>query len=107
MLVLARKNYLKSQINVHGVIFDTKLQWSNQVAQCIQKASKALCFTKQIRRYFNTRELLQCKASNYYFVLFWNSEEVLHPDHLRESLKNSLLAASANVLKIALHYPNA
>ena len=47
------------KINVLGVIFDQKLQWSDHIAHCIKKSSKALTAIRLIRRYFNTKELLQ------------------------------------------------
>ena len=39
----------KKNINVFGVIFDQKLQWSDQVAQCIAKSNKALTAIRMIK----------------------------------------------------------
>ena len=94
----------KNQISVLGVIFDSKLQWSQQVSQSIQKANKALCAIKLISRYFNTKELLQLLTSNFYSVLFYNSE-VWNIGTLKEPLKRTLLTASAKALKVAMHHP--
>ena len=44
-------------------------------------------------------------TSNFYSVLFYNSE-VWHLTNLNENIKKSLLTASAGALKMALHYPN-
>ena len=49
----------KSQTNVLGVIFDTKLQWAPKIAQTISKAKQALHSIRFIRTYFNTGELGQ------------------------------------------------
>ena len=91
-------------MNVLGVIFDSKLQWNAQVASCLKKANKSLCALKIIRRYFNTKELLQILTSNVYSVLYYNSE-VWHLPSLNKCLKHKLLSFSANAIKLALHYP--
>ena len=77
-------------INVLGVIFDSKLQWSNQVANCIQKANRALSAIKLIRWFFKTGELLQLLTSNFYSVIFYNSE-VWNIDTLKEPLIATLV----------------
>ena len=100
-------------INVLGVIFDSKLQWGPQVAAAYTRASRALSAISLIRRFFNQQELLQLVTSNYYSILFYNSE-VWHLNTLNQSLKNSLLSISAKALKICakssdvwmLSYPN-
>ena len=38
-------------INVLGVIFDQKLQWSDHIAQCIAKSNKALTAIKMIKKF--------------------------------------------------------
>jgi hypothetical protein len=50
-----------------------------------------------IRRFFNTKELLQQLTSNYCEVWMISS--------LKLTIQNSLLTASANALKMAYHYP--
>ena len=50
---------IMKQINVLPIIFDSKLQWNAQVCKCIKKAEKSLHALKLIRKYFNTKELLQ------------------------------------------------
>ena len=100
-------------INVLGVIFDSKLQWGPQVAAACTRASRALNAISLIRRFFNQQELLQLVTSNFYSILFYNSE-VWHLNTLNQSLKNSLLSISAKALKICakssdvwmLSYPN-
>jgi hypothetical protein len=39
----------KYMINVLGVLFDSKLQWSSQVSKTILKANKALCAVRLIK----------------------------------------------------------
>jgi hypothetical protein len=65
---------LKKELNVLGVIFDSKIQWSNQVNSLILKSDKALSSIKLIGRYFNTFQLLQIFASNNCSVLYNNCE---------------------------------
>ena len=94
----------KNILSVLGILFDSRLQWSQQVANTTKKANKALNAIKIIRKYFNTKELLQILTSNYYSILYYNSE-VWMLKNLNSYLKRSLLSASANALKMALHYP--
>ena len=96
---------IKSQktIKVLGVIFDQKLQWAEQVAHCISKSSKALTAIRLIRRFFNTKELLQLVTSNFYSIFYYNSE-IWHLNSLKHNLKNKLLSASAKALKICIKY---
>jgi hypothetical protein len=49
----------KKEINVLGVTFDSKLQWSNHVANAILKLTRSLNAIKLLRKYFNKNELLQ------------------------------------------------
>ena len=57
------------KINVLGVIFDQKLQWSDHVAHCIQKSRKALTAIRLIKKFFTTKELLQLITSNFNSIL--------------------------------------
>ena len=54
-----------SSINVLGVIFDQKLQWSDHIEHCISKSSKALTAIRLIKKFYNTTELLKLITSNY------------------------------------------
>ena len=95
----------KNEINVLGVVFDSKLQWANHVATIIKKASRALNAIKLIKKYFTSSELLSLLTSNYYSILYYNSE-VWHLGSLKSTVKNRLLSASANAIRVALHYPD-
>ena len=64
----------KKVINVLGVLFDSKMTWAPQVEQTITKANKVLNAKRLIRKYFSSRELLQIITSNFYSILFYNSE---------------------------------
>ena len=92
-----------TNINVLGVIFDQKLQWSEHVSQCIKKSSKALTAIKLIRRFFSTKELIQIVTSNFYSILYYNSE-IWHINSLHSNLKQKLLASSAKAIKTCLKY---
>ena len=61
--------------NVLGVIFDSKLQWSNQVANSIRKADSALHAIKLIRGFFDGRSFSWKCQSTYWkwpFVNYWS-----------------------------------
>ena len=67
-------NYFKKQINVLGVTFDSKLQWTTQVAKTMKKAKSTLHSIKLIKAHVSNLELKQLITSNFYSVLFYNSE---------------------------------
>ena len=90
------------QINVLGVTFDSKMQWSEQVANTIKKANKSLIAIKLISKYFRTHEIANLITSNFYSVLYYNSE-IWHLPKLAPYLKNLLLSASAKALKLCTH----
>jgi hypothetical protein len=89
----------KTQINVLGVIFDSKLQWQPQVENSIKKANKAKYAISMIRRFFNKNELNNLLTSNYYSFLYYNSDIWLIPS-LKPQLLQQLLSASASALKM-------
>ena len=94
----------KKWINVLGVVFDSNLQWSEHVTKALQKSNKSLNAIKMIRKYFSTNELTTLVTSNYYSILLYNSE-IWHSANLNVLLKQKLLTASANALRMCLHYP--
>ena len=89
----------KKSINVLGVMFDSKLQWSVQVAQAINKSKKALHAIRLVRKYMTKIELKQLITSNFFSVLYYNCEIWLM-DSISPVLKQHILAASANALKL-------
>ena len=93
----------KPCINILGVIFDQKLQWSEHISQCISKSSKSIVAIKMIKKFFNTRELLTFVTSNVYSVLYYNAEIWLLPT-LKSTLKQKLLSCSAHALKCCVKY---
>ena len=92
-------------MNVLGVIFDSKLTWSKHISTQINKANKALHAIKMIRKYFSQSELLTLLTSNFYSILYYNSE-IWHIPNLKPDLKQMLLSASANALKISQKHPD-
>ena len=90
-------------INILGVIFDQKLQWSDHIALCISKSSKALNAIRLIRRFFTTKELLQIVTSNVYSILYYNAE-IWHLQTLNNALKQKLLSFSAKAIKTCAKY---
>ena len=91
----------KSSMNVLGVQFDAKLNWKDQVNKSINKAKMTLHAISLINKYFNKNELKGLLTSNYYSVLYYNSE-IWHLPTLSPLLKQKLLSASANALKLSL-----
>ena len=53
-----------NQMNVLGVIFDSKLTWSAQVLNSILKANKALHAICLIKNLYNEYEMCQIPASS-------------------------------------------
>jgi hypothetical protein len=88
----------KIKINALGILLNSKLKLSCHVPTVITKANKALNVITIIRKFFISKELIILLRSNYYSVLYYNSEVW----HLR-SLKCNI---SANTLRVTLHYPD-
>ena len=88
-----------NNMNVLGVIFDSKLNWNDHIARAINKANSALHCIKLIKYYFNSEELTQLITSNFYSVLYYNSE-IWNIPTLCPALQQRLLSASASALKI-------
>ena len=86
-------------MNVLGVIFDSRLNWNDHVAQTIKKTNSALHCIRQIKYYFNPNELLQIITSNVYSIMYYNSE-IWNIPTLHHEAKQKLLSISANALKI-------
>ena len=92
--------YIKgSNINVLGILFDSKLQWNDQVAHAINKSNLALHCIRLIKYHFTPEELKQIITSNFYSILYYNSE-IWNKPELKCDLKKRLLSASANALKL-------
>ena len=91
----------KTSINVLGVQFDSKLNWNDQVNKTINKAKKTYHAISLIKKYFNHNELNGLLTSNYYSVLYYNNE-IWHLPTLSPALKQKLMSASANALKLCL-----
>jgi hypothetical protein len=89
----------KDEMNVLGMTFDSNLKWGPQVSRVIKGANKALQAIKMIRKFFNTNEIIQLLTSNFYSRLYYCSE-VWHLPTLSPNLKQILLSASANALKL-------
>ena len=88
-----------TSMNVLGIFFDSKLQWSKQVANVVKKSAKALHAIRLIKPFFSFNELRSLITSNFYSILYYNSE-IWHLPTLNPVSKNHLLAASANALKL-------
>ena len=88
-------------MNVLGVLFDSKLSWSDHISLTISKTKKTICALRLISKYFTPKQLLQIVTSNVYSVLFYNSE-IWHIPSLKSNLKQKLLSTSALALKMCL-----
>jgi hypothetical protein len=92
-------------INVLGILFDSKLHWCNYVVKVINKANRALNGIKLINRFLTTQELLQFLTSNYYSIIYYNAEG-WHLGTLKGKYKHLLLVASARAIRVTYHYPD-
>ena len=88
----------KKFINVLGVTFDSKLNWSTQVLNCISKAKKSLYALWLLKRYFSPQHMRTLLDSYFYSVLYYNAKVWLTPG-LSANSKQLLLSASANALR--------
>ena len=95
----------KDHMNVVGVMFDSKLNWAKHVSIQVNKANSALHAIKLIKKYFKQDEILTLLTSNFYSILYYNSE-VWHIPALKPEIKQTLFSASARALKISQHTPN-
>ena len=82
-------------------MFDSKLTWGPQVTNALSKSAKALNALRLVGRFFSKKQLIQLVTSNFYSILYYNSE-VWHIKNLKQSLKNSILSALAKALKLCL-----
>ena len=89
----------KPTMNVLGVVFDSRLQWNEHVAQTIKKTESALHCMRQIKYFFTPSELMQIITSNVYSILYYNSE-IWNIPSLHNEAKQKLLSTSAGALKI-------
>ena len=89
----------KKTINVLGVVFDSKLQWSNQISQAINNSKRALHGIKLIKKYLTKNETKMLLTSIFYLALHYNCEIWLSQG-LNVRNKQQILAASANALMI-------
>ena len=87
----------------YNVIAHQKLQWTDQIAHCIAKSNKSLVAIKMIKKYFNTNELLMFVTSNFYSILFYNSE-IWHLPTLKHNIKQKLLSSSAKAIKFCVKF---
>jgi hypothetical protein len=90
---------------VLGVVFGSKLKWEIHVISAIKKANRSLNAIRLIRKFFNSNELLALTTSNFYSILFYNSEVWLSM-YMNDNVKHKLFVASANALKVCQHYPD-
>ena len=104
-IYLLQIHNFKKVINALGIVFNSKLQWSEKAANASSKALKALNAIKLIKRYFTRTELLQLITSNVYPILYYNSE-IWHLPSLKNNLKQKLLSVSARAIKISMFYPD-
>ena len=95
----------KHEMNVLGVIFDSKLNWNAHIANAIKKAKKALFGLRLIHRFFNKNEMRSLLDSYVYSVLYYNAVIWLTPE-INPQMKNCLLSISANALRSCMLFNN-
>ena len=73
-----------------GLEFDSRLQWGIHVSNVIKKAKRSLHAIRPIRKFFNKEKLKQLITSNFYSVLYYNSE-IWHIPTLSRVLEGFLI----------------
>lgn len=89
----------KKEVSVLGIIFDSKLSWSNHVEKAVGKARSSLQALRVIGRFFTTPEKLTLLTSMFYSKLYYAAQIWLLPS-LKRVLKTKLLSASGNALRL-------
>ena len=72
--------------------------WRSRPLDHHRPTSRSLCALRLLRRYLNPTVMKMLLTSNYYSSLYYNSEIWLS-NNLKHDLKQSLLSASANVIR--------
>ena len=93
----------KPHMNVLGITFDSKLNWQTHIENATTKVKKALHAINLIQKYFNKEELLNLITSNYYSILYYNSEIWHIPSNTHNS-KKQMMSASAALLKYCVRF---
>ena len=93
--------FIKSgkSLNVLGVVFDSRLEWSFQVDKSIIEARKATQAIRIIKNHFLSNELLNLVTSYVYSRLYYAAQVWLLPT-LKQSLQKRLFSQSGNSLKL-------
>ena len=94
----------KHHTNVIGVMFDSKLNWQTHIENATTRAKKALHVINLIRKHFCKDELLNLITSNYYFILYYNSEIWHIPSNTHNSKKQMMSASAAPIKCCARFY---
>jgi hypothetical protein len=92
----------KNQINILGVIFDSKSCWATLWNKTIAKTNRALNAIKLIHNHFNTKEPLQILTSSFDFILYYTAKIWQLPSQ-KNPIQHSLFVATALAMKMALH----
>ena len=92
----------KTEINVLGVTFDSKLTWQTHTQMAIAKSKKALQAIRLIKKYLNKKELINVIRANFFSILYYNASIWLLPS-LRPIIKKQILSASASALKLCCY----
>ena len=99
--ILGNSVKTKREMNVLGVLFDSKLSWGPHVAQAICKANKSLYAIRTIKKFFNLAQIKILLTTYFYSTLFYNSEVWLSP-FLNSEIRHQLVSSSAKALQCCL-----
>jgi hypothetical protein len=91
----------ENTMKVLGVLFDSKLQWSNQVENAIKKAKKACGGLNRLRKFISQEKMMQMATAFAYSKLFYGAPIWLN-DTLSKKLWRLLKSVSAYIIKSAL-----
>ena len=85
-------------MNVLGVMFDSKLNWSHQISLCISKAKKSLYALRLLKKFFTPHEMRTLLDTYFYSVLYYNACIWLVPE-IGFEMKQKLLSISPCALR--------
>ena len=91
-------------LNVLGIKFDSRLEWTVQVDKSVNEARKAAQAIRMIKQHFQNHELLKLITSYVYSRLYYAAQVWLLPT-LKQSLQKRLFSQSGNTLKLIENEP--
>lgn len=103
--ILGEKIKNKNSVNVLGILFDSKLNWSNHIEKVISTSKKDCFMLKKLGPFFLPEELSKIMTAMIFSKFYYGAVIWLNPFNLKSN-SNRLLSASTNLIKSAFNLPD-